>query len=87
MQNIRKAFGLAMMIMAHQYNTPQITLKVTSWLPRISHSSEYREAAISAPNRQNTVRLIFEKNELGAFLERLRPPLSIAGSFMTLAGL
>ena len=60
-----------MMIMAHQYNTPQITLKVTSWLPRISHSSEYREAAISAPNRQNTVRLIFEKNELGAFSESL----------------
>ena len=25
----------------------------------------------SAPNRQNMVRLIFEKNELGAFLESL----------------
>ena len=45
------------------------------------------EIRISVPNRQNTVRLIFEKNELGAFSDSLRPPLSIAGSFMTLAGL
>ena len=44
-------------------------------------------SVISAPNRQNTVPLIFKKNELGAFLECLRPPLSIAGSIMTLAGL
>ena len=46
-----------------------------------------RKRYISVPNRQNTVRLIFEKIELGAFLERLGPPLSIAGSIMTLAGL
>ena len=45
------------------------------------------EIHISVPNRQNTVRLIFRKNELGAFSETLRPPLSIAGSIMTLAGL
>ena len=42
---------------------------------------------ISVPNRQNKVRLIFRKNELGAFSESLRPPQSIAGSIMTLAGL
>ena len=42
---------------------------------------------ISVPNRQNTVQLIFGKNELGAFSESLRPPLSIAGSIMILAGL
>ena len=42
---------------------------------------------MSVPNRQNTVRLIFGKNELGAFSESLRPPLFIAGSIMTLAGL
>ena len=44
-------------------------------------------ACTSVPNRQNTVRLIFGKNELGAFSESLRPPPSIAGSIMTLAGL
>ena len=42
---------------------------------------------ISASNRQNMVRLIFGKNELGAFSESLRPPLFIAVSIMTLAGL
>ena len=46
-----------------------------------------RTICISAPNRQNKVRLIFGKNELGAFSESLRPPQSIAGSIMTLAGL
>ena len=42
---------------------------------------------ISVPNRQNKVRLIFGKNELGAFSESLRPPLSIAGPIMDFAGL
>ena len=42
---------------------------------------------ISVPKCQNTVRLIFGKNELGAVSESLRPPLSIAGPIMTLAGL
>ena len=42
---------------------------------------------ISVPNRQNTVQLIFGKNELGAFSESLRPPLSIACPTMAMAGL
>ena len=42
---------------------------------------------ISVPKRQNPVRLIFGKNELGAFLESLRPPLSIAFPNMAIANL
>ena len=42
---------------------------------------------ISVPKRQNPVRLIFEKIELGAFLECWRPPLSIAGPIMAFEGL
>ena len=42
---------------------------------------------ISAPNWQNTVRLIFGKNELGAFSESLRPPLAIACPTITMANL
>ena len=42
---------------------------------------------ISVPKRQNGLLLIFGKIELGAFSESLRPPLSIAGPIMTLAGL
>ena len=41
----------------------------------------------SVPKRQNPVRLIFGKNELGAFLESLRPPLSIACPTMAMANL
>ena len=40
---------------------------------------------ISVPNRQNTARLIFGKNELRAFSESLRPPVSIARSIMILS--
>ena len=41
----------------------------------------------SVPKRHNGLSLIFGKIELGAFSESLRPPQSIAGSIMTLAGL
>ena len=53
---------------------------------RISQNNS-GDDVISVPNRQNTVQLIFGKNELGGFSESLRPPLYIAGSIMTLAGL
>ena len=45
------------------------------------------EYGISVPKRQNQVRLIFGKNELGASLESLRPPLSIACPTMAMANL
>ena len=49
---------------------------------RISQNNS-GDDVISVPNRQNTVQLIFGKNELGGFSESLRPPLSIARSIMT----
>ena len=42
---------------------------------------------ISVPKRQNPVQLIFGKNELEAFLESLRPPLSIAYPTMAMTNL
>ena len=45
------------------------------------------QVAISVPKRQNPVRLIFGKNELGAFWESLRPPLSIACPNVAIANL
>ena len=42
---------------------------------------------ISVPKHQNPVRLIFGKNELEAFLESLRPPLSIACHTMAMVNL
>ena len=46
-----------------------------------------REKVISVPKHQNPVLLIFGKNELEAFLESLRPPLSIACPTMAMASL
>ena len=43
--------------------------------------------SISVPKRQNPVWLIFGKNELEAFLESLRPILSIAYPTMAIANL
>ena len=39
-----------------------------------THKLQICEKNISVPKSQNTVRLIFGKNELGAFSESLRPP-------------
>ena len=43
--------------------------------------------SISVPKRQNLVRLIFGKNELGAFLESLRHPLPTSCPTMAMANL
>ena len=44
-------------------------------------------ANISVSKHQNPVRLNFGKIELGACLESLRPPMSIAWPIMAMAGL
>ena len=53
----------------------------------LANNTQNYYGVTSVPKRQNGLSLIFEKIELGAFSESLRPSLSIAGPIMTLAGL